>query len=100
MEDHPGPKVKVADSLKEYRHWLIRQADSRAGRIQGLQCGANQRSFPLVVNGILITRYRADFTFIRDGALVVEDVKGFRTDKYKLKKLLMKAVYGIDIVEI
>lgn len=99
FESYPGAKVKVADSLKEYRRLLTLLADSKAGRIHGLQYGTNQRSFPLAVNGILITRYRADFVYIRDGRLVVEDTKGFKTEKYKLKKLLMLAIHGITIVE-
>jgi hypothetical protein len=33
-------------------------------------------------------------------AQVVEDVKGYRTRDYILKKALMFAVYGIDVVEV
>lgn len=44
-------------------------------------------------------RYVADFTYIENGALVVEDVKGVRTPVYKLKKRLMAEKYGIEIKE-
>lgn len=45
--------------------------------------------------------YIADFRYRdRNGKTVVEDVKGVRTDAYKLKKKLMLFVYGIDIQEV
>lgn len=45
--------------------------------------------------------YVADFVYTtRDGKLVVEDAKGFRTEAYKLKKKLMLWRYGIDIKEV
>ena len=44
--------------------------------------------------------YIADFVYYdKNGELVVEDFKGFKTDLYKLKKKLMKYIYGIDIKE-
>lgn len=46
-------------------------------------------------------RYVADFSYYTpDMDLVVEDVKGMLTPVYRLKRHLMKAVLGIDIVEI
>lgn len=36
----------------------------------------------------------------QNGLTVVEDVKGFRTDAYKIKRELMKDRYGIEIREI
>ena len=56
-------------------------------------------SFKLVVNGTLIARYRADFVYIRGGRRVVEDAKGFRDRVYKLKRALMLACHGIEILE-
>jgi hypothetical protein len=47
-------------------------------------------------------RYKADFTYFDDrqqGAFVVEDCKGFKTEGYKIKRHLMKSVHGIDILE-
>lgn len=44
--------------------------------------------------------YIADFVYYdKNGKLVVEDFKGFKTDLYKLKKKLMKYIYNIDIKE-
>ena len=41
--------------------------------------------------------YKADFQYIEDGTVVVEDVKGVQTDVFKLKmKLFLKQYPGID----
>lgn len=49
-------------------------------------------------------RYFADFTYNekRDGKwrFVVEDAKGFRDDKYRMKKHMMLAFHGIEIQEV
>ena len=47
-------------------------------------------------------RYVADFRYIDlvTGKTVVEDVKGFRTPVYKLKKRLMAQLLGITITEV
>ena len=46
--------------------------------------------------------YKADFVYIDNetGQQVVEDVKGFRTKEYKIKKKLMLYIHGIKIKEI
>ncbi len=44
--------------------------------------------------------YVADFVYLhREDGYVVEDVKGMKTDTYKLKKKLMKDLWNIDIKE-
>ena len=46
-------------------------------------------------------KYIADFTYTdRKRGFVVEDVKGKRTDVYKMKKKLMKDIYDISITEV
>lgn len=45
-------------------------------------------------------RYIADFTYLIDKELVVEDVKGVLTKEYKLKKRLMQEIYNINIQEV
>lgn len=39
------------------------------------------------------TEYIADFEYIEDGKIIVEDVKGFKTEVYKLKKKLFEYKY-------
>jgi hypothetical protein len=46
-------------------------------------------------------KYRADFlVFWKDGSYTVEDVKGFKTDIYILKKKLVEAAYPFKLIEI
>lgn len=69
----------------------------KGGEITHLVC---QPRFKLVVNGVLVAVYVGDFQYtLANGDKVVEDVKGVKTPVYKLKKKLMKALYGIDILE-
>jgi uncharacterized protein DUF1064 len=60
-----------------------------------------QVRFDIEVNGIHVCQYIADFTYwdVKQGRKVVEDAKGFKTDVYRLKRKLMRACYGIDIIE-
>ncbi len=59
-----------------------------------------QKAFSLDVNGIHICDYVADFVYRRSGREIVEDAKGPRLELFKLKKALMKAILGIDVVEV
>ena len=46
-------------------------------------------------------KYVADFVvFENDGRVVFQDVKGHKTEQYKLKKRLVEALYPIKITEI
>lgn len=61
-----------------------------------------QPSYDLVVQDIKICRYLADFAYfdLQLDRYVVEDVKGHRTEVYRLKKKLMLACHGIEVEEI
>ena len=45
------------------------------------------------------TKYIADFVYVENSRLIVEDVKGFRTKAYRKKANQMKKIYGITILE-
>ena len=69
----------------------------RSGTIACLEL---QPRYPLVVNGVKVGEYRADFRYTEIGAgVIVEDFKGVRTPVYRLKRLLVRALYGIEIRE-
>lgn len=70
----------------------------RAGYITKLDL---QVRYPLVVKKVRIGVYVADFVYVEKDKVgrVVEDVKGFRTPLYQMKKRLMKALYGVEIRE-
>lgn len=60
-----------------------------------------QVPFQVILNNVKICKYLADFkVFYRDGRVEIIDVKGVRTDIYKLKKKLIEAQYGIKIIEV
>ena len=44
--------------------------------------------------------YFADFVYVKDGETVVEDVKGMRTEVYRIKKKLMLFIHSIKIKEL
>ena len=45
--------------------------------------------------------YIADFVYYdRDGNVIVEDTKGFRTADYKIKRKLMLYIHGIQVKEV
>jgi len=73
----------------------------RAGLIRQIEI---QPRYKLVVNDHKLGFYQADFRYevVKTGEVVTEDVKSpaTRTPVYQLKKKLVKALYGIDIVEV
>lgn len=70
----------------------------RAGKITNL---SREVSFPVFMNGTKVFTYKADFVYFTPEARIVEDVKGYATPVYKLKKKLVEAYYrGTKIVEV
>jgi len=90
----------VFDSAKESRRYSELKLLEKAGVIHSLTL---QPRFDLIVNGTKCGFYKADFKYVENSREVVEDVKSPMTAKlpvYRLKKKLVKAIYGIDIVEV
>lgn len=88
----------VFDSKKEAARYGQLKLMERAGAISGLVL---QPSMLLEVNGKKIGKYIADFSYYDEqDKTVVEDCKGVKTPVYRLKKKLVKALYGIEIQEI
>ena len=52
-----------------------------------------QPKFNLFVNGKHICDYIADFSYYENNCQVVEDVKGFKTKDYIIKRKLLLALY-------
>ena len=84
-------------SQREAQRYAELKIELRAGMIGDLEL---QKRFPLMVNGVHVCAYVADLVYCRQGVRVVEDAKGKATDVYKIKRALMRAVYGIEIVEV
>lgn len=98
-------KIKF-DSKKESRRFEELRAALTAGVISDLRLQPQftlQESY-LTETGerIRAIRYTADFSYILNGELVVEDVKTrpTRTKEYLRNRKFMRAKYGIDIKEV
>lgn len=90
-------KAQKFDSKSEFKRYMDLHFMESFGEISELRV---QVRFPIEVNGHHICTYVADFCYKnKHGEDVVEDRKGFRTDVFKLKKALMLAVHGINVVE-
>lgn len=102
------------DSQKEANRHAVLKLLERAGKIADLQRQVKHVLIPAqyepdtvgvrggVKRGKLLERevsYVADFVYTEDGKTVVEDVKGFKTPEYIIKRKLMLYLYGIKIKE-
>lgn len=92
----------VFDSAKEAKRYTRLRDMEKEGKIQHLRL---QVPFELVpsfeCDGVKYRgmSYIADFVYYRDGKVVVEDCKGYKTPEYKMKKKLMAYVNHINIEE-
>ena len=91
------------DSKREANRWFELRMLERAGKIEKLKRQVKYILIPSQYrDGKCIERecsYLADFVYVKDGHLVVEDCKGFRTPEYKIKRKLMLQLYDIRLVE-
>ena len=96
------------DSQKEARRYSELKLLVRVGEISELEL---QKSFVLAESVKFnneprakpAIRYVADFAYMENGVMIVEDVKSKATKSlpvYRMKKHLMKSVHGIEIQEI
>lgn len=110
MSWHPNKyhakKTTVAgitfDSRKEADRYLTLKAMEEEGLIENLRRQVRYELVPAFdVDGrhYRPVFYMADFVYVEDGKEVVEDVKGMRTDVYRLKSKLFARRYGLNIRE-
>lgn len=96
---------KVFDSQKEYNRYALLLCFEKSGFISGLKrqvkyelIGSHRKADGTIERKVT---YIADFVYTtEEGKVVVEDVKGFRTKEYILKRKLMLDRYGIEIHEV
>ena len=108
------------DSKKEAKRYTELKVLERAGHITHLEL---QPEYEIVINGVKICKYKADFRYFtvrqENNALsynskgewqtptmtgdkegqIVEDVKGFKTPIYRLKKRLVEASYPGTLIK-
>ena len=95
---HQGIRFDSQKEANRYQELLLLE---RAGEIRSIEL---QPRYDLVVNGHKIGFYRGDFRYkdVATGTVILEDVKSpaTKTAVYRLKKKLVKALYGIEITEV
>ena len=93
------------DSKKERNYYLKLKTMQELGLIKNLELQKEyilQDKFKLNNKTRRKITYKADFSYVsaEDGKLHVVDVKGFKTDVYKLKKKLFEYKYQIELEEV
>ena len=94
---------RVFDSKGEAQRYCELRMMEKAGLIEDLRCQVEYRldiANPAAGDG-KVAAYRADFVYRNTdtGDTVTEDWKGVRTDVYKMKRALMRALHGVEIYE-
>lgn len=90
----------VHDGKGEAQRWQELKLLERGGSIRSLR---RQVPYALVVNGVLVATYFADFVYVDGEATIVEDHKSPRTralKDFRMKVKLMQALHGIQIREV
>ena len=90
------------DSNREADRYLVLKSMEEDGSIEDLRRQVRYELVPAFdVDGrhYRPVYYVADFVYVEDGKTIVEDVKGVRTDVYKLKSKLFAKRYGMSIKE-
>lgn len=103
MPKYYNKKTNGYDSKKESIRASNLKILERAGSISDLKeqvIFELQPSFKLNGKTERSIKYIADFTYIQDDNYIVEDVKGFKTEVYKLKrKMLLFKYSNIKFIE-
>ncbi|WP_103576585.1 DUF1064 domain-containing protein [Campylobacter concisus] len=102
-------KTKGFDSTKEWRRNQELEIMQRAGEISELN-----RQVPFVLmpsytiadettkqgfRTVREIRYIADFTYIKNGKRIIEDVKGMQTEVFKIKRKLLERKIALGVIE-
>lgn len=116
VADHPRAKYRNKkteiggakfDSKAEASRFIALKRMEEAGLISNLRRQVSFELAPAVKiqgKGRMSPplRYFADFVYEQDGKQIIEDVKGQErvTEGYRIKRHLLKALLGLDIVEV
>ena len=94
--------IRFASRLEAKRYGQLKLLENR-GMVTELQL---QVPYTFMVNGRVLKtqsgrdyKYLADFVYKVKGKVIVEYSKGFKTQEYKTKKMLMSHVNDISILE-
>ena len=88
------------DSKAEAKRYSELKILAQAGAIKNLELQPRfELQEPFMCDGKKYRKieYIADFAYSENGKMIVEDVKGMKTDVYKLKKKLFLKQYGDEL---
>lgn len=92
------------DSRKEAERYIVLKSLEENHVISGLRRQVKFQLLPAQKRGDKVVEksvsYIADFTYYRNGELVVEDTKGVKTAVYLIKRKMMLWFYDIQIKEV
>ena len=104
------------DSKKEGMHYLRLKDMERRGEISNLRLQVPYELLPAIYRDVVVhlktkdkvvpklvqraVYYVADFVYDKDGKEYVIDTKGMRLADYILKKKMMLALKGIEVIEV
>jgi hypothetical protein len=84
-------------SKKEAARYQELKLQEKAGLIKDLVV---HKRFEIWVKDVKVCSYESDFSYWKGNEFITEDVKGFKTPVYQIKKKLMKAALNIEIHEV
>lgn len=96
VSNNKAQPLKTVDgyfgSKGEHRRFQELKLLEKAGAIKDLKL---RTKFPIVVNGVHIKVYTADFTYfdVKENQITIEDHKGRRYREWILTKKLLRALY-------
>ena len=96
MTKYRNKKTNGYDSKKEAKRAEELKLLERVGSITDLQEQVSiilQERFKHNGKWERAITYIADFVYMQDGVKIVEDVKGFKTDVYKIKRKMLLFTY-------
>lgn len=84
------------DSQAEANYYAALKLRERAGEVTDIEL---QRWYDLIVNGVLVARYRADFVFFDRICCSrrIVDTKGVVTRDFRMKQKLMRACHALEV---
>src|SRR5690349_20298556 len=85
----------IYHSIKEKNHAaLLDQLKTAKDPKERVQAWERQCAMPMIVNGKLICTLFVDFRVIyADGRIQYEEVKGYKTETWRIKEKLFRALY-------
>jgi hypothetical protein len=84
----------IFDSKKEAARYVELKLLQKQGHIKNLE---RQVRVDVTHNATLLFFWKADFAYFENGKRIYEDVKGFETPLWRLKKKILKAMLNIHV---